>query len=904
MKRLCAIILLFCSLTSFSQKDSTLITVSFNNVPARDLINSVEKQTGYTFFYVESWLDTVNVSVELTTSITPVLRTAFRGKGIEFFILDQRVILTPGIRIIDILSAVPDDEQPLLFLKERSSRDPSSISRKIIQIGSRSGKGSNALLRGYIKEKKSGEPLAGVLLHTASSSIATSSDAFGFYSITLPKGRHSLRLSLMGMTDVAQEIDLTGDGSLDFAMEESAVVLKEVVVSSDREMNVSGVHMGITKVDVRAMKNIPKVLGENDVMKVALTMPGVKSAGEGGSGIYVRGGNADQNLILLNEASIYNTSHFLGFFSIFNADAIRSFELYKSGIPVQFGGRLSSTIEMLLRDGNQKKFSGQGGIGPITSHLMLEVPLVKDRTSLMVGGRTTYSNWILNNIPSDVLKDTKVSFYDGTLRLTHHVNKKNTVYLSLYGSHDEFNLSTDTLFSYSNKLASLQWRKIFTPELSSLLSVTRSEYEYDVDYHTDPERAFNVGFGIKESNVKWAFSWDKGKHSVEAGAQSKLYELDPGFIHKGSPESITKERQVQNEKGLETALFVADQLEITPDLSVYAGIRYSMFSALGSRTIRNYESGGVKSDITLVDSTVYSGNEVIKTFSKPELRFNVRYKLTSEASLKASYNTTMQSVHMLSNTVSVSPTDTWKLSDSNIRPQEADQVSLGFYKDLRSRTIELSVELYYKWIRNILDYKTGADLLVNERIEQQVIQGKGKAYGVELLLKKNNGKFTGWLAYSYARTFIMLKSQWPEEQVNRGAYFPANYDKPHDVNIVTNYKITRRYSFSINGNYSTGRPATFPISAYRFGNTFRVNYSDRNAHRIPDYFRLDIGFNIEGNHKIKKLAHSFWTISIYNVLGRKNPYSVYFSVEGDDVKAYQLSVFGAPVPSVTYHFKF
>jgi hypothetical protein len=627
------------------------------------------------------------------------------------------------------------------------------------------------------------------------------------------------------------------------------------------------------------------VLGENDVMKVALTMPGVKSAGEGGSGIYVRGGNADQNLILLNEASIYNTSHFLGFFSIFNADAIRSFELYKSGIPVQFGGRLSSTIEMLLRDGNQKKFSGQGGLGPITSHLMLEVR-------------------ILNSLPSDVLKQNKASFYDGTLRLTHHINKKNTVYLSLYGSHDEFNLSSDTLFSYSNKLASLQWRKVFTPELSALLSLTRSEYNYNVAYDANPVSTFQIGFGIKESNLKWAFTWNKNKHTVDAGLQGKLYELDPGFIRKGNEQSLTKERKVDDEKGLETALFVADEIDLTPSLSVYAGIRYSLFSTLGSRTIRNYELNSPKSEATLTDTTVYANNAIISTFHKPEIRFNVRYKLNEEASVKASYNSTMQSVHMLSNTVSVSPTDTWKLSDPNIRPQEADQVALGFYKDLRSRTIELSVEVYYKWIRNILDYKTGADLLVNEQIEQAVIQGKGKAYGVEFLLRKNTGKFTGWLGYSYARTFIMLNSPYPQERVNGGAYFPANYDKPHDVNVVSNYKITRRYSFSMNFNYSTGRPTTFPISAYRFGNTYRINYADRNAHRIPDYMRLDIGFNIEGNHKIKKLAHSFWTISIYNLLGRKNPYSVYFAIEEQEVKAYKLSVFGAPVPSVTYHFKF
>jgi hypothetical protein len=706
------------------------------------------------------------------------------------------------------------------------------------------------------------------------------------------------------MQTVSQKIDLVGNGKLDFMMEESVTQLREVIVESDVDLNVSSIQMGISKIDVRAMKNIPKVLGENDPLKVATTLPGVKTVGEGASGINVRGGHADQNLVILNEATIYNTSHFLGFFSVFNADAIRSFELYKSGIPVQHGGRLSSTFELLMRDGNQKKFSGQGGIGPITSHLTLEVPLIKDKTSIMFGGRTTYSNWIFRTITADAMKGTRASFSDFFTRITHNINDKNTLYLSLYASFDKFNLSSDTLFSYSNKLGSFQWRHVFNPDIDAVLSFTRSEYDYNMNYDRLPQDAFNLGFKVRESNAKIEFNHSREKHKFTYGVQAKLYELNPGFIEKGSDSSLVAARAIDAEKGVESALFLADNIDISAKFSVYAGLRYSSFSALGPRAVRVYAPGVPKSDDTVIDTLVYGDNSQIKTHHGPEYRFSLRYKLTEASSIKSSYNRTRQYIHMLSNTISVSPTDTWKLSDSNVMPQVADQVSIGYYRNLRGDVFEFSTEAYYKWIQNILDYKTGAVLLVNEDIEQQILQGNGKAYGLEFLLRKKSGKLTGWLGYSYSRTFIQLNGASTLERVNRGNYFPANYDKPHDVTAITNYKITRRYSFSLNFAYSTGRPITYPISAYHFGNTYRINYSDRNAFRIPDYMRLDLGFNIEGNHKIRKLAHSFWTISIYNLLGRRNPYSIYFRIEDDDIKAYKLSIFGVPVPTITYHFKF
>jgi hypothetical protein len=422
-------------------------------------------------------------------------------------------------------------------------------------------------------------------------------------------------------------------------------------------------------------------------------------------------------------------------------------------------------------------------------------------------------------------------------------------------------------------------------------------------YETIPEYSFDLGFGIKETHFKWNFSYSKNRHQFEYGVDGKLYQLNPGYLNKPS-ESLITEKVVDPEKGLESALYISDDFELTPALSVSLGLRYSIFSALGPGTVYQYEPNAPKNEQTIMDTVAYSENRVIKNYNGPEYRVSARYKLGDNTSVKGSYNRTRQYIHMLSNTVSVSPTNTWKLSDADIAPQIGDQISAGFYQDLKNKTLEFSVELYYKWLRNVIDYKTGSSLLLNENIEQDILQGNGRAYGVELLLQKKTGKLSGWIGYTYSRTFLQFDGNSPEETINGGEYFPANYDKPHDLNIVTNYKITRRYSCSLNLVYSTGRPVTYPTGIYRFGNSYRINYSDRNEFRIPDYFRLDLGFNIEGNHKVKKLAHSFWTFSIYNVFGRNNPYSIYFTSEDNEIKGYELSIFGAPIPTITYNFKF
>jgi hypothetical protein len=916
MKNLSLSFFLFFSVLFTAAQTEKLLSIRAEKLPMKQFITQVEGMSGYKFYYLESWVDSLVVNLDLDNKpINEILSAGLRGTSLHYFVDGEKIILTNNSPIIAGLAssffekneADSITDKNFLFrreyIPERQTNEKAE--NKIIEIGRKEAtlKGKPTLV-GYVRDKKTNEGISGASIYLEQASSGTTSNSAGFYSLSVSPGAYTIVVSYVGMISEKKNIIIHSDGKLDFLLTEDIISLKEVLIESERDANTSSTQMGKSTIDMKSVKNVPKVLGENDILRVALMLPGVKSVGEGSAGLNVRGGNADQNLMLLNEATIYNPSHFLGFFSVFNSDVIKTSELYKSGIPAQYGGRLSSIFDIQLKDGNEKKFSGNGGIGPVSARLTLEVPIKKEKTSLIFGGRTTYSDWLLRQLPSSTLKNSNASFYDLMGRVTHKFNENNSLAFSYYYSYDKYNLGNDSAFSYTNNLASLQWRARVKNNLNSFLSVTHSTYNYNINYQKIPENAFNLGFGIKESNAKWDFNFYKGSHKIDFGAQAKLYDLNPGFINANGSTSIVTSRHVQLERGLESGLYLADNIEINHKLSVVAGLRLSSFTAFGSRNIYSYEAGQPKDNSTISDSVAYKQNQPIKRFTGPEYRLSVRYSLPAQSSLKLSYNRTRQYVHMLSNTISVSPTTTWKLSDPNVLPQYADQVSAGFYKNLFNGSIEASAEVYYKWLNNVIDYKIGSDLILNNHIEQDILQGRGKAYGAEFLLRKRNGKLNGWLSYTYSRTFLQMNGIGLNEKINGGNFYPANYDKPHDVSLVANYKFTRRYSLSMNFIYTTGRPITYPLGQYQFGGGYKINYSERNEFRIPDYIRLDLGLNIEGNHKVKTLVHGFWSVSIYNVLGRKNPYSIYFKSENGVIQGYKLSIFGAPIPTITYNFKF
>jgi len=534
------------------------------------------------------------------------------------------------------------------------------------------------------------------------------------------------------------------------------------------------------------------------------------------------------------------------------------------------------------------------------------LPIEKNKSSIIFGGRATYSDWILKSLDDENLKNSQAGFYDGILKYNNAINSNNNIEATAYYSHDRFSLSSDSIYKYSNRLASLKWDHTFNKKSKAALIFTNSEYKFNIDYDSDDLNAFDFGYKVNESQLQLKFNYQlTPKHTLSYGIASKLYNISPGYQHPKNPESLLISTDIEKERALESAIYLADSYKLSDKLLLDLGLRYSYYAALGEANVNSYEAGLPLSNETVTGTTHYKKNEVLKTYGGFEPRLAARYFITEDFSVKAGYDMTRQYIHLLSSNVTQSPTDTWKLSDSNVAPQTAQQISLGLFKNLKDEEYEISLEGYYKKSKNILDYKVGAQIVLNENVETELLQGEGKAYGVELLLKKTTGRLNGWIGYTYSRTFIKLDSQFSSEKVNNGDYFPANFDKPHDLSAILNYKFTRRYSLSTNFLYQTGRPITYPIGTYQYGNAQYTLYSDRNAYRIPDYIRLDIGINIEGNHKIKKLAHSFWNISVYNVLGRNNPYSIYFVTDqSGKVKGYKTSIFSIPVPSITYNFKF
>jgi hypothetical protein len=656
---------------------------------------------------------------------------------------------------------------------------------------------------------------------------------------------------------------------------------------------------------VEETKNIPLVLGERDVLKVATTLPGISTAGEGAAGFNVRGGSTDQNLILLDNAVIYNPSHFFGIFQALNPFTTKDLKILKGGIPAEYGGRLSSVFDITSKDANTEKISGEMAVGPVTSNVTLEIPVVKGKSGLIVGGRGTYSGWILRSLKDESLNNSKASFYDAIAKYTHVINDKNTVRAMGYYSNDAFSITSDSVYGYNNRLLSFQWDHQFNEKNTGSLILANSNYKFNIAYKGNSDSNFNLGFVVDETEAKFKFTYlHSNAHKFDYGLSAKLYNVQPGNLEPNGSGSIVDSKNIPTEKAVEAALYVSDNFKVNDKLLIDVGLRYSMFATLGRTEARIYEENMPKNEETLVETVSYDKNEVVDTYGGPEVRLSARYLLSPNLSLKASYNSTYQYIHRLSNTTTISPIDTWKLSDNNIKPQKGRQVGLGLYKNLEGNQFEISLEGYYKEADNLLDFKVGSELLLNETIETETLQGDGQAYGVEFLIRKNSGKLNGWLGYTYSRSFLKLDSEFAEERVNNGEFFPTNYDKPHDFSAVLNYKLTKRYSLSANLSYQTGRPVTYPVARYNFNNSEYVVYSNRNEFRIPDYYRLDLGINIEGNHKLKKLAHSFWNISVYNVLGRNNPYSVFFVTENGELKAFQSSIFSIPVPTITYNFKF
>lgn len=761
-------------------------------------------------------------------------------------------------------------------------------------------------INGTVKDATTGEDLIGAVLQVLElPATGTSANIYGFYSLTVPSADYTLRYSYIGYEPVEKSISLITDMKIDIELAPNTKLLKEVVIRSEAEnSNVTKNEMSVVKVSAKEIESIPVIFGEKDVLKVLQLSPGVQSAGEGSSGFYVRGGGADQNLIILDEAPVYNASHLLGFFSVFNSDIVKDVTLYKGGIPARYGGRGSSVLDIKMNEGNNKEMKVKGGIGLISSKLSIEAPIVKNKGSFNISARRTYADFFLKLLKDKDAKKNKLFFYDLTAKANYTLGRKDRLFLSGYFGRDKLGSGNRFSFDWGNKTATLRWNHIFGKKLFSNTSAIFSDYSYKIKI-TEDSKNLVLSSLIRDLNLKQAFTYYlSDKQTLEFGANAIYHRFLPGALDAGEASSI----KLSNKNGLESGVYVSDKIEISKRAALTAGLRFSHFNYLGPGKKYEFDEEGR----TTLDQTIAKGKS-IQTYGGLEPRLNFKFELNDVSSLKASYNRNIQYMHLLSNTTSSQPTDIWVPSTNNVKPLKVDQVAMGYFRNLKDNMYALSVEGYYKDMKNQLDYKDGADLFLNEKVESQLLLGKGHAYGAELMVKKTGGKLTGWIGYTYSRSFKQIPG------VNSGKAYPAKQDRKHDISIVAMYNISERVKLASNWVYYTGNAVTFPSGRYVVDGLVAPFYTERNGYRMPDYHRLDIGVTLESKkykerqnfksgevERIPKRVESTWNFSIYNAYARNNAYTITFRQNENDptkTEAVQTTLFSI-VPSISYNFKF
>jgi hypothetical protein len=883
---------------SYSQDIQELkVTGSFTKVPIQEFFNSLEKSYGIRFFYKAEWIQSVEVTKTFNNApLVQVMNQILTGKQLTFkFFQNNSVFISPLSADTRAGSGI-DNSQVLII------GDPLN-----------QGRYQRAKLQGKVLDGKNGETLAGAVIFNVETGLATSTDARGKYAIEMATGDIHLRVSYMGYEIQTQKVRLIQNGNADFELFEQSHNMNEVVIVGE-EVKGSKSQMSMVKMSAIALKELPVLMGEADLIKSMVMMPGVQSVGEMSSGFNVRGGNTDQNLVLLDGSPIFNTTHLFGFFSMINSDAIKDVTLYKGGIPAIYGERIASVMDVQLKEGKQDNIGINGGVGLISSRLTIEGPFAKKKKStFLIGGRSTYSDWLLQQTRNPTFMNSVAHFYDINGTANIEFSPKNHLKLTGYVSSDVFNLNSNSLFNYANTLGSLNWKLNLSKKLISNLSLAYSKYDLKVG-QKDPVLAkddYTQKSNIQYGSLKYALTYyPTNKQRINAGFQTIVYKINPGEILPAQAISNVIPESLRNEHSAEMALFADDDIDLSEKFSLGLGLRYAKFINYGPGVVFNYAPGIPRSPNSIIDSTIFKSGAVIKTYQGLEPRVAVKYNL-KDGSVRLSYQRIHQFISQISNTAVISPSDSWKSADQNIAPLINDQIALGLFKNLNNGKFETSVEVYYKKLQNLIEYKNGAQLLMNDHIETDLLMARGYSYGLEFFAKKGEGRLNGWVSYTYSRSFRKTDSQFIENKINGGNYYPSIYDKPHDLSVVANYKISRRWRFSSNFVFSSGRPITLPEQKYSYGGNQIVVYSDRNKYRMPPYHRLDVSITFDENLRIKRMWKGSWTFSIYNLYGRKNPYSVFYrkeaSLQGiskNQYAIYKLSIIGVPVPSFTYNFKF
>lgn len=777
------------------------------------------------------------------------------------------------------------------------------------------GQPGKLTINGYVKDAADGEGLIGVSVYVKETGTGAVTNSYGFYAITLPAGSYSLAITYVGYEKQTRTVALTDRNvRLDLEMKEEGKQLQEVVVSTKREDdNVRNIEMSVNRIDVKTLQRIPALLGEVDVIRSIQLLPGVSTVGEGATGFNVRGGSIDQNLVLLDEAPVYNSSHLFGFFSVFNPDAVKDVKLIKGGIPSNYGGRIASILDVRLKEGNAKKPELNGGIGLIFSRLSYERPLFKGKGSFIVAARRSYADILAQPFLNSDLRGARFFFYDLTAKANYRINEKNTVFVSGYLGRDVF--GADFGFNWGNATISSRWNHVFNDRLFLNTTAYYSNYDYSLDSDQKRKRPndfFRTDSRIVDYSVKPDFSLFLGKSTISFGGQSILHDFQPGTATAASAGAV-RTFGLQSRYALENALYVGNEQQVSTRLQLQYGLRYSLFNYIGPGEAYTFATDVPAGQRQLPISTqTYSKGKVITTYGNWEPRFSAKYDLSASSSLKLSYNRLAQYIHLVSNTTASTPLDIWTPSTNNIKPQLSDQLAGGYFRNFgrSGKEFEASVEVYYKWLQNQIDYIDGANLILNKYLEGDLLSGKGRAYGAEFFVKRTTGVVNGWVSYTLAKTERQVAG------INNGNWYPTRFDKRHTLTTVLLVDPPhrsdgpgKRWNFSATFTLASGTPGTFPTNRFEYGGfVIPQNYGNtRNNYRIPTYHRLDLAATLQGRRRPGKRKEDNWVFSVYNVYARKNPFSVYFQPSPDDARATQAirySVFATAIPSVTYNFKF
>ena len=870
-----------------------------NSLSIDQVTNFLSQKKGFRFFYKPEWFE--------NKSFPPsILELSFDEALNRIKSISELSVIT-----IDSVLYIFIPVKPVIITPVQQEKSDAIV------VGNPKdyGKYPKATFHGMIFDGKDGKPLPGASIFIDKLKIGATADKKGDYRLQAPVGEYIIRTSFIGYDDNLQKIKLVSDGTLNSELLEKSVKLGEVVIYSERpELNVTGTQMSIVKLDVKAIKELPVSLGGTDIIKSITLMPGVQTVGEFGTGFNVRGGGSDQNLILIEDVPLFNLSHLFGLISVINSDGISSVTLLKAGISAKYGERASSVMDIRLGANNPDKTTVKAGIGIINSTFYIETPLSDKRFNLIVGVRSSYSNWLLHSIPDIDLMNSSAHFYDANALLTFNVNPNNKINLFGYLSNDRFAFGKNTDYKYSNLLGSIRWKHTFNENLYFNMVAGISNYRYQVS-ESDTSRsweAYKINSELLYRNIKWNLSWlPNDNHTLDFGINIALYNIQPGELNGLVNETVIQPIKMQPEKALENALYITDNINLSSKFALDLGLRYSLYSYLGPNKVYVYQPDVSRTPESITDSLTYGNNKPVCWYSGVEPRVSIRYTISPSSSVKLSYNRIHQYINLISNTAVMSPTDVWKLSSPNLKPLTCDHIALGYFRNFKNNTYETSVELYYKSMMNGIDYKNGATLLLNPYIEADLTNVHGTNYGVELYIKKNTGRLTGWASYTWSRSLQRTNSLFDADKINNNQPFPSNYDRPNNVVLNANYHISKRWRFSGTFTYSTGRPVTLPELKFGYQGYQLLYYSDRNKYRLPDYHRLDVSITLDESLKIKKKWKGSWTFSVINLYGRKNAYSVFYKKEGHLVSydfrqydTYMLYIIGRPLPTLTYNIIF